>query len=1315
MSRSRDHELLVNEGREREKKYDWVAAIEPYEKALALAIENIDLSSAAKICERIGFCYHRAAMQARNVREFRSRMLETSKAYSKAAELFGKTEEPEKLAKARHCKATAAYADSWLTPDSASRKELLDERWKLEEEALRLYRGIGDRPGLGRTYVELNACLVDRLDLEWDKQIRQRMLREALNYGEKAIEVLSEFGETGELARAYYTTSIHCHTAATGLELEKKSKYAREALNYSKKAVKISEKIGDRFLLGMSNIWAGSAVANFVDRPDSASRYFEDALDCGKHTRDNYLIGRASYLLAHLMAWKMIVEEDPEKTREESKDCERYSQDAIRNFTSISNDQEIARSYYWYAENYSLLAKSAETSSKKKRALLKKSIEAGKKGLEHARRSGSTWALWFILHPLSKSLFLLSTMETEADAKKRLLEKSLQYREESIKALEQAMPYYFWNHGVYHNYLASIQAELAKIESDEERKAKLLENAVESGEKCINLCLRSKPLGQGQYATLGGYYSDFGEILGQLHLMTGSDELLGRLLEIFRGAVKTYKKAGLLSRAAESYWQLGKVCNRLRDFTESAENFESAHEQYTMVADKIPSLKEFYLNHASYMKGWSEIQKARCCHVKQEYGGAKKHYEKAASLHKSSKTWKYLVPNYLAWTKLEHGEDLSRKERSEEARTLFQQAAKLFAEAKKSIETELESIEVREEKEMAAELIKASDIRYEYCFGRTALEEARVLDRKGEYAASSRKYGSAVERFQNAVEALELESDRQEFKPIVCLCHAWEMMMRAEAEASPRLYLKASRLFDKAKEDSFDEKAKLLALGHSCFCKALEAGRRFEATGDNSLHLAATRHLEGATSYYFKAGFRRGSEYAKATQRFFDAHMYMHEAKTEINPLQKAQYYQISEKLLQASAASYKRAKKPEKGEYVRRLLKSVQEERELALSLTEALRIPSIVSTTDSFLTPNPTLEKAVGLERFEHGNVQTGLISDVKEVRLGEDFALEIQIANVGKEAVLLAEIDEIFPQGFELIVKPDYSQLRDTHLDLRGKRLEPMQIEKIKLVLKPFDKGTFEMKPRVIYVNETGHRMSSEPKPVAIDVLQVVLAGRIPIGLENVDELLLGGIPENYSVILTSPSCDEKDSLIKSFLRSGITKEQVTFLVTAVISGTKTLAEEFQSNFYLFICNPRADTIAENLPNVFKLRGVENLTEITIALTKAFSTLDKPLSGPRRACLGIVSDVLLQHHAVQTRRWLTDLIPELRSKGFTTLAVMNPQMHPAEEFQAILELFDGEISIYERETKEGSEKLLKIKRMCDQIYSKNELSLRKEKSKP
>jgi KaiC/GvpD/RAD55 family RecA-like ATPase len=238
-----------------------------------------------------------------------------------------------------------------------------------------------------------------------------------------------------------------------------------------------------------------------------------------------------------------------------------------------------------------------------------------------------------------------------------------------------------------------------------------------------------------------------------------------------------------------------------------------------------------------------------------------------------------------------------------------------------------------------------------------------------------------------------------------------------------------------------------------------------------------------------------------------------------------------------------------------------------------------------------------------------------------------------------------------------------------------------------------------------------IETHPKPLVTEVPKatVTLPGRIAAGYEDLDNLLLGGLPENYAVALTSPSCDERGLLIRRFLEAGTKKGETTFYVTIDPGEAKSLAEEFQSNFYLFICNPRADTMVKSLPNIVKLKGVENLTEITIALTRVFRTLDTSLGKPKRACIEIISDILLQHHAVQTRRWLTDLIPELRSKGFTTLAVMNPQMHPTEEVQAILELFEGEISIYE---KEDLQKVLKIKKMYNQRYMDCELSLRKER---
>jgi tetratricopeptide (TPR) repeat protein len=226
--------------------------------------------------------------------------------------------------------------------------------------------------------------------------------------------------------------------------------------------------------------------------------------------------------------------------------------------------------------------------------------------------------------------------------------------------------------------------------------------------------------------------------------------------------------------------------------------------------------------------------------------------------------------------------------------------------------------------------------------------------------------------------------------------------------------------------------------------------------------------------------------------------------------------------------------------------------------------------------------------------------------------------------------------------------------------------------------------------------GILLTPEPKPV----------GPIATGYTDLDKLLSGGIPQNYAVLLTSPSCDERDMLVKSFLEIGAKKGEVTFYVTIEPGLAKNLGNEFQSNFYLFVCNPQADTIVRNSSNIFTLKGVENLTDISIALTSAIRRLDPSLMGPRRICISLVSDVLLQHHAVQTRRWLTSLMTELKSNGFTTLAVVDPQMHPPEELHAILGLFDGEINIYEK----GAEQFLRIKRMSNQKYLDDELPLKK-----
>jgi tetratricopeptide (TPR) repeat protein len=256
----------------------------------------------------------------------------------------------------------------------------------------------------------------------------------------------------------------------------------------------------------------------------------------------------------------------------------------------------------------------------------------------------------------------------------------------------------------------------------------------------------------------------------------------------------------------------------------------------------------------------------------------------------------------------------------------------------------------------------------------------------------------------------------------------------------------------------------------------------------------------------------------------------------------------------------------------------------------------------------------------------------------------------------------------------------------LELFQKMNAKKEIEKVEAILTNIEKG---------------RPVTWETKPAAL----------VATGYAVLDRLLYGGIHPNFAVALTSPICDERDSLIKSFLETDARRGEPTFYVTIDPGSALFLAEEFSSSFYLFVCNPQAKTIVRSAPNVFALKGVENLTNINIALTQAIRKLDPASKSPRRLCIDLLSDVLLQHRSVQTRKWLTELLTQLRSTGFTTLAVINPQMHPPEEVYAILSLFEGEINIREAETDKGLTRFLKIKRMSNQKYLKEEARLTEE----
>jgi tetratricopeptide (TPR) repeat protein/KaiC/GvpD/RAD55 family RecA-like ATPase len=1260
-------------------------------------------------------------MQAESHEQFRERMQCSIEAYEKAREFYGMPLNKQMAARKLRCDAIAKYLGYWLTSDPSEKRKLLDECLELEGKALARFSESEDPLEYGKTHNELPLVFFHRVFLEKDRETLIRVLEKGVRWGEKAIAGLSELGDAYETARAYLTLAT-CLSDA-GFYFSSKSEdidtTRSVAVKHLNEAVRLSEKVGDALLLGLSHLWLGINTGE-----EEAARHHEKALEYGKQTRNNFLVANSLDYLSYNTYWKALATEDPEKRRELAEEAMRLYEKAHRHYHTISFISPrggFIGPPSGQAEHYYQLAL-WEPTPEKRRKLLAKSEKLGTKALKVAEDSDMPMVIAQVLHVVSKTFQAQAQIESDPQKKKSRLERALNCRERTIEIFGNLTPFFYWNLGVMQNYLAGTEAELAEIEPNLNRKKELLEKAALSRKKCLHLCKKVMPYFEKKgetdlFAALQNYQDTYATLQMRLYDITGKPEHLRKAIKVLQEAVESASKLDMVSLIAESHWKIAKAQGVLGEYLKAAKNFENASKIYIKASEKIPQLKEFYQDHVSYMQAWSEIEKARYNHANKQYEQAKEHYENAANLHESTERWNHFSRNYLAWARLEEAEALSRAEQNQEATQLFQRAAKLFHEAQSTLRAAVDGIENADEKDLANRLIKALRIREEYCLGRTALEEAKTLGRQGDNAASSSKYGLAAKKFQEVLDTIKHEpsftketktKDRQGLMPIIYLCKAWQMMTKAETEASPELYLEASRLFDEAKEHSLDQETKLLAIGHSHFCRALDAGTRFEDSGDERLYVSVTRHLESAANYYLRAGFKIASEYATATQRLFDAYVYMTNAKKEADPEKKARYYMVAEKVLQASVGSFLKAKYVAKSKHVHRLLEKVREERELAMSLSDILHAPTMASSTTSFVTPTPSEESAVGLERFEHANIQASLIYPKREIPVGEDVNLEMQITNGGKQTVLLDKVAEILPPGFEVVAKPSYSHFEDTHLELKGKRLDPLKTEEIRLTMKSFDNGTFEIKPSIIYVDRNGHQMVSELEQGVIEVSKVVLSDRVTTGYERLDNLLFGGIPKEYATILTSLSCDERDLLIKKFLEAGVKNGEVTFYVTIDPGKAKTLQEQRHSNLYLFICNPQADKIVKDSSNVFKLRGVENLTDINIALNSAYRKLDKVSSKPRRACIEIISDVLLQHHTVQTRRWLTGLLPELKSKGFTTLAVMDSEMHPSQEVRAVLDLFEGEINISDREL--GL--TLKVKRMYNQRYLESVLLLKKEK---
>ena len=204
------------------------------------------------------------------------------------------------------------------------------------------------------------------------------------------------------------------------------------------------------------------------------------------------------------------------------------------------------------------------------------------------------------------------------------------------------------------------------------------------------------------------------------------------------------------------------------------------------------------------------------------------------------------------------------------------------------------------------------------------------------------------------------------------------------------------------------------------------------------------------------------------------------------------------------------------------------------------------------------------------------------------------------------------------------------------------------------------------------------------------------KVSTGYGRLDEALHGGFLSGSMVVLNAPAGDETPILLRNFLKI----EQPSLLICRNLSSAQAIVPDAADGVARLICSDKPVSPARGiLPG----KGIENLTDLNLEINDALGSIQ-----PKRLALDILSDILLRHKALQTRKWLNELLERLRSKGITTLAILNPYMHNSEETQAAADLFDGNIDVLEKSVEGKPTKFLQIKWMHGIEVDEKELPL-------
>jgi adenylate cyclase len=1065
------------EALEHERKFEWGRAAELYSGFLSG--KQLDSDDAYFAAMLLGRSYEKAAFQSLTAPEF-ERLIEAGTEAYRSVESGVSFE----ASATRHmaAKARRLRLQSILSVEHEERVLLLDDAIGVERIVLQKLE-----PSAGEEFFEeagfLLQLIYERTLLHGDEHVVP-LLVEGLDLVERLAatkRLPADANVAAQLQVNRVNLALSAYFAIEGWSKDQ-GRVTRMAEEAEGMAVRVTE---PSILTRLHSTLATVGALFGGSEGPRLQEHLDLALSEAQKTDDGSEVGVALSGLIFTTRWKLVAEKREEAARELFETAKLYFEEGKRRLGHLSDPVSryfLLNLYGDDVQSHFVFATNFITDLALRRSAIEEGIsifcEANQ--LAEGEMNDNLPYLWYAG---AEALQQLALIDETAEGRKALLNEAVELDRRATVMTLKTSPHFIWNVSIQMLSEATVRSLLAKDTADQRERAEILRSAAdEFREGFAKIPDIGLPLTEGQSLRLGGCAFSFARVLDDLHGLSGETKPLEEETGVLDEATKYFDKIGRPTRVAEALWLKARVKDQLGRPQEAAREYRRASEEYGRAVSESPKLREIYEELSKYMLAWQQIEQARFYHSDGRYSSAAQAYKEAATILSKLPRLSPLGLHYSACSSLEEGEELSRTEEPELAAKFFDSAARGFGDAISALAGWSERLSSSDERTDARGWLALSGSRQKYSQAMAHLEEAKLLDRKGERSGSALGFALAAEILnQLAKEGAEGEN-KGETATLALLCRAWHLLKQADVQDRPEKYSEAAKLFEEVSRSGADQKLVAMARANAAFCHALEAGTGLRANGDPALFKTTKRYLEAATDYYNEAGMERAACWTEATERTFDGLVYLSEAEGELETNEKARLYALAESSFESAVGLFGKAGYIGKQREAEHHLEQVKQRKGVFSSPAEALDSGVVLQMPQR--APSLSRDQSVGYEQFEHANIQCNMTLSQVEVTAGEEVELELEMVNAGNAPALMVKVDG-FPPSLEVeCISPGVAWDAD-HLVFKARKIEPMATEEIRPKLRAKEAGELEISPNFLYLDEGGKYRSYRPEAVGLRV--------------------------------------------------------------------------------------------------------------------------------------------------------------------------------------------------------------------------------------